>query len=119
MDDDVMSSAASYRSRDDAEPDLTSRMPADETGNIYTRLDRPLAQPAADTAKAPISDYRFYCLSGDGHIGFAEWIEAASDHEAIDKARDLRPDADKCEVWHGKRLVAQTNSEGHLEPVPS
>lgn len=62
-------------------------------------------------------DYRVYCLDGDGHIGFAEWIEAESDEDAITKARALRPDAHKCEVWLKQRLVAKLNSDGHRERV--
>lgn len=118
MDDDVMSSAASYRSGEAPEPYLANQAPADETGKISTRSAEGDAQPA-DTGQAPVSNYRLYCLSGDGHIGFADWIEAASDDEAIDKARELRPDANKCEVWHGNRLVAQIRSDGRLEPVAS
>jgi hypothetical protein len=62
-------------------------------------------------------DYRFYCVDGGGHIDFADWIQASTDEEAILKARELRPDAHKCEVWLGNQLVAKINSSGRLERV--
>jgi hypothetical protein len=46
-----------------------------------------------------------YCLDGVGSISFAEEIDAASDEEAIAKAREMRPDALQCEIWKGRRLV--------------
>jgi hypothetical protein len=62
-----------------------------------------------------MADYRLYCLDRAGHIGLADWIEAATDYEAIAQARKLRPDAHKCEVWLKNRLVAKINDAGHLE----
>lgn len=115
MDDDVMSSAASYRSGEEAERTQANQAPA---GKFHAQPAKSYAQPA-DTAEAPMSNYRLYCLSGEGRIGFADWIEAASDIEAIGKVHELRPDANKCEVWHENRLVAQIRSDGHLEPVAS
>jgi hypothetical protein len=51
-------------------------------------------------------DYRLYCLDGAGKITGAEWIEAASDDEAVRLARDLeKPVA--CEVWLRTRFVAR------------
>ena len=44
----------------------------------------------------------------------ADWIQADSDEDAILKARELRPDAHRCEIWLKKRLVARINSEGRL-----
>lgn len=61
-----------------------------------------------------MSSYRFYC---GGRIDLADWIEASTDEEAILKAREMRPDATKCEVWLGTRLVAKINSSGRLEGV--
>jgi len=49
--------------------------------------------------------YRLYCLDGAGHISLADWIEAASDAEALAEARQLKKDALQCEVWQGDRLV--------------
>lgn len=111
MDDDVMGGATSYRSGEEADRASANRDPADVTGKIRgQRADRYTQLP--DPGAARVRDYRLYCLSGDGHIGFADWIEAASDEEAISKARALRPDAHKCEVWHKTRLVARINSDG-------
>ncbi|HJU77909.1 MAG TPA: hypothetical protein VJ597_08305 [Sphingomicrobium sp.] len=53
-----------------------------------------------------MAEYRFYCLDGAGRISFAEEIDAANDEEAIAKARELKPDAVKCEIWDDHRLVA-------------
>lgn len=64
-----------------------------------------------------MADYRVYCLSGDGQIGLADWIEACSDDEAIVIARKLRPDAHRCEIWLKDRLVAKLSTEGRFEPV--
>ena len=51
-------------------------------------------------------DYRLYCLDGAGKITSAEWIDAASDDEAVGIARSTRK-AVPCEVWHRTRLVAR------------
>lgn len=53
-----------------------------------------------------MADYRIYCLDGRGSIGFAEWIEADSDEDAVTQARIMRPDAQRCEVWKRSCLVA-------------
>ena len=47
-----------------------------------------------------------YCLDGAGSIGLAVEIEAISDEEAIAKAREMRPDLLKGEIWKGGRLVS-------------
>lgn len=60
-------------------------------------------------------DYRLYCLDGNGHISLADWVEADSDKDAVAKARALRPDAHKCEVWLQNRLVATLNSADGFE----
>ena len=62
-----------------------------------------------------MADYRIYCLDRIGHIGFADWIKAASDLEAVERARTLKPDADRCEIWLGNRLVAKLDSAGEFE----
>ena len=64
-----------------------------------------------------MASYRLYCLDGSGHISLADWIEAASDEDAIATARALRPDAHRCEVWRKDRLVARLTDEGRFEPV--
>ena len=50
--------------------------------------------------------YRLYCLDGGGKIDLAEWIDAGGDADAVRQARLLKPDALKCEIWQGHRLVA-------------
>lgn len=54
-----------------------------------------------------MGDYRLYCLDGAGRISLAQWIEANSDEEAIALVREMKPDALKCEIWQGPRLVAR------------
>jgi hypothetical protein len=44
-------------------------------------------------------------LGSDGNLGFAEWLTANSDEEAVTEARKLRPDMLKGEIWRDKRLV--------------
>jgi hypothetical protein len=68
-------------------------------------------QPGA----ANMANYRLYCLVGDGRISPADWIEASSVEEAISKARKLRPDPHRCEVWRQERLVARLNEQGRFE----
>jgi hypothetical protein len=64
-----------------------------------------------------MASYRIYCLDGTGHIGLADWFEAETDERAILKAREMRPDANKCEIWQKSRLVARLNAGGQLERV--
>ena len=59
-----------------------------------------------------MAKYRLYCLDGAGRISFAEEIDAASDEEAIAAALEMKPDALKCEVWEGHRLVAALDLRG-------
>ena len=54
-----------------------------------------------------MGDYRLYCLDGAGRISLAQWIEANSDEDAIALVRAMKPDALKCEIWQGPRLVAR------------
>ena len=51
--------------------------------------------------------YRLYCLNREGSISTADWIEAADDADAIDKAREMKRYGLKCEVWQERRLVAK------------
>lgn len=64
-----------------------------------------------------MAHYRIYCLDRAGQIGLAEWIEASNDRAAICVARDLRPDAQKCEIWLKDRLVAKLNMRAWFERV--
>jgi hypothetical protein len=56
-------------------------------------------------------EYRLYSLDGGGQIGFADWIEAYDDKDAIAKAQRFKHNGRKCEVWRGTSLVATLN--GH------
>lgn len=52
-----------------------------------------------------MSDYRLYRLDGAGKFTSAEWIDAASDDDAVRLARDLQRPV-PCELWQRTRLVA-------------
>ena len=54
--------------------------------------------------------YRVYSYDGVRQIVSADWISAASDEEAISTAKTAGF-ATRCEVWDGKRLVAQLGLE--------
>jgi hypothetical protein len=41
----------------------------------------------------------------------AEWIDAENDQDATRQAQMLKQSAQKCEVWDGKRLVAQLDAQ--------
>ena len=58
----------------------------------------------------PQKTYRVYCFDGARHVVSVDEIEAASDEEAVAKAR-AADFGDKCEVWDGHRLVAQLEAE--------
>ena len=49
-------------------------------------------------------NYRVYCYDGAGKLWVADWIEAASDEQALAEARTMKV-AVKCEVWERDRLV--------------
>ena len=66
-----------------------------------------------------MADYRIYSLTEAGKIGFADWIRASTDEQAIARARNMRPSAHKCELWLESRLVAILNTEGQLETLPA
>ena len=58
----------------------------------------------------PQTTYRVYCYDGAHKIVTADWLEAASDEEAIAKAT-AAGFGSKCEIWDGKRLVAALEEE--------
>ena len=64
-----------------------------------------------------MTDYRLYCLDGDGRIGRAYSLQANSDEEALAQARKLRPPAHRCELWLKNRLVAKLNTQGTSERI--
>jgi len=59
---------------------------------------------------APAKTYRVYCFDLAHKQVTADLVEAASDEEAIAKA-EAAGFGTKCEVWEGKRLVAQLEAE--------
>lgn len=59
--------------------------------------------------------YRVYCLDGADGFQRSESIEAATDDDAIRRARRMMGDCFICEVWERDRLVARLNArEGDL-----
>jgi len=59
---------------------------------------------------APPKTYRVYCYDGARQIVTADFIHAADDADAVAKAQ-AAGFGSKCEIWDGKRLVAQLESE--------
>jgi hypothetical protein len=64
---------------------------------------------------AEMPRYRLYCLDGGGQIGFADWLEADNDLDAIAKARRLKRNSQKCEVWLSTELIAKLDGEDLAE----
>jgi hypothetical protein len=58
----------------------------------------------------PQKKYRVYCYDAAHTAVSAELIEAATDDEAITKAKAAGFGC-KCEVWQGNRLVARLEAE--------
>jgi hypothetical protein len=58
----------------------------------------------------PQRTYRVYCYDAEHKVVTADWLDAASDEEAISKAI-AAGFGSKCELWEGKRLVAQLEDE--------
>jgi len=54
--------------------------------------------------------YRYYCLDWVRHLHRAEWFEAESDEDAIDRIEALHPN-EQCEIWQGQRLVAKLSAK--------
>jgi hypothetical protein len=53
-----------------------------------------------------MSEYRLYCLNEHGKFAKAHDIEAASDDDAIDRARAMKLPVPR-ELWNRDRLVAK------------
>lgn len=77
--------------------------------------DSSLLYCRATSGVLQMPDYRLYYLEQDGHIGLADWIEAADDDAAVAKARRVRPETHCCEVWRHKRLVATLDHTGRAK----
>lgn len=61
--------------------------------------------------------YRVYSLDADGRISFGEELMAGDDQAAMALARELIPNAVKCELWQERRLVAMlTNQQWTIDP---
>jgi len=58
----------------------------------------------------PHKTYRVYCYDGAHKVVTADWLEAASDDEAIAKAK-ARGFGTKCEIWERSRMVASLEDE--------
>jgi hypothetical protein len=58
----------------------------------------------------PSKTYRVYRFDGARHIVSVDEIAADTDGQAIDKARS-QGFGDRCEIWDGKRMVAQLEAE--------
>jgi len=58
----------------------------------------------------PTTNYRVYCHDSAQNILSSDWIEAANDEDAIAAAR-AAGFGTKCELWDGRRLVAQLSEE--------
>ena len=59
---------------------------------------------------SPQKIYRVYCYDMATKVVTADFLKAATDEEAIAKA-EAAGFGSKCEVWDGKRLVAQLEAE--------
>ena len=62
---------------------------------------------------SPVKTYRVYCYDGAHKVVTADWVEAASDEEAIAKA-EAAGFGSKCEIWDGRRLVAQLEGQRRI-----
>lgn len=55
-----------------------------------------------------MANYRTYCLDGANNVLSAQWIEADDDEAAIEMVKQQH-DGHKCELWEGRRLVAEVD----------
>jgi len=59
---------------------------------------------------SPLKTYRIYCYDAAHKELTADFIEAANDADAIAQAQAIGFGS-KCEIWDGRRLVAQLERE--------
>lgn len=57
--------------------------------------------------------YRVVCFDGARNQVSADWLTANSDEHAIAETQ-ASSFGSKCELWHGRRLVAQIEAERRL-----
>jgi hypothetical protein len=62
---------------------------------------------------SPTKIYRLYCFDGSSNRLTDALIHAVNDDDAIAKADGLTLGT-KCELWEGRRLVAQLDGERRL-----
>jgi hypothetical protein len=58
----------------------------------------------------PPKTYRVYCYDMDRKVVTADFIKADNDDDAIAQA-EAAGFGSKCEIWDGKRLVAQLDGD--------
>ncbi len=58
----------------------------------------------------PPQSYRIYCYDQTRKMVSGDWLQAASDEEAISKAT-AAGFGSRCEIWQGRRLVAKLSQE--------
>jgi hypothetical protein len=58
----------------------------------------------------PLKNYKVYCYDSAHNVLTADMIEASSDEGAIAKAT-AAGFGSKCEIWLGRRLVAQLDAQ--------
>jgi hypothetical protein len=59
--------------------------------------------------------YRHYRLDGAGNINTADWIDAASDEDAVCQVRELNLSTPS-EIWSGNRRVGRVDPDGSSRP---
>ena len=64
------------------------------------------------------ASYRLYCLDGHGAIALADWLQAASDDDAIAQARAMKGDPLTCEIWQKDRLVRRLGADARSIKQP-
>ena len=57
-----------------------------------------------------LKTYRVYCYDATDKVVTADWLDAASDEEAIARVEAMGFGT-KCEIWEGNRLVATLEAE--------
>jgi hypothetical protein len=63
-----------------------------------------------------LQTFRAYLLDAQGKITWGDWIEAASEKDALEKAKALcREGIPTVEVWQGTRKIG----EDHCFPAPA
>jgi hypothetical protein len=63
-----------------------------------------------------MANYRLYCFDGGGRVWVTEWLEAASDEEALRVVRGMDTGV-KYELWDGRRLVTTVDRRRTAAPV--